>query len=99
MTAFVLDARSRLLGAFEDEATDATDRLLEQLQSETARFPALWHLEVANVLALAERRTRITPAETAEFIALLGALMINVDEETPSRAFASGPRSWRGASA
>jgi predicted nucleic acid-binding protein len=42
---------------------------------------------VANVLALAERRRRITPAESTELIALLETLEIVVDEETPARAF------------
>ena len=36
--------------------------------------PAIWHLEIANVLALSERRGRITPANSSEFIALLETL-------------------------
>ena len=38
------------------------------------------------MLALAERRGRITPAESTELIALLETLEIVVDDETPSRA-------------
>jgi predicted nucleic acid-binding protein len=49
--------------------------------------PSLWHLEIANVLALAERRGRIFPAESAELIALLEMLEIVVDGETSVRAF------------
>jgi predicted nucleic acid-binding protein len=36
---------------------------------------------------MSERRRRITPANSTEFIALLETLVIVVDEETPSRAF------------
>ena len=46
-----------------------------------------WYLEVANVLAVAERCRRITPADTAEFIDLLETLMIDLDNETAPRAF------------
>jgi predicted nucleic acid-binding protein len=38
------------------------------------------------VLALSERRGRITPANSSEFIALLETLDVVIDEETPSRA-------------
>jgi hypothetical protein len=40
----------------------------------------------SEVLALSERRRRITPANSSEFIALLETLVIVIDEETPSRA-------------
>jgi predicted nucleic acid-binding protein len=36
--------------------------------------------------SLCERRRRITPARSGEFVALLETLAIVVDEETPSRA-------------
>ena len=62
-------------------------RLLEHLRGETAAVPNLWHVEIANVLALAERRRRITASEIAQFIALLEELEIDVDEETWTRAF------------
>ena len=41
--------------------------------------PALWELEVSNVLLLAERRGRITENNSARFVALLGQLPILVD--------------------
>ena len=50
--------------------------------------PSLWHLEAANVLALAERKGRITVARTAEFIALIENLSIDIDQDTPFHAFA-----------
>ncbi len=86
MTDLVLDASVALSWCFKNEATTAGDRVLERLADEAASVPAIWHLEIANVLALSERRGRITPANSSEFIALLETLIIVVDEETPSRA-------------
>lgn len=86
MTDFVLDASVALGWCFKNEATEAADRLLERLADEEAYVPGIWHLEIANVLALSERRQRITPARSTEFIAMLETLVIVVDEETPSRA-------------
>jgi predicted nucleic acid-binding protein len=85
VTAFVLDASVTLSWYFEDEASEAADRLLERLDTETAAVPPLWHLEIANVIANAERRGRVTSARSAEFIAQLECLMITVDEETTLR--------------
>ena len=86
MTDLVLDASVALSWCFKNEATATADRVLERLAIEAASVPAIWHLEIANVLALSERRGRITPANSSEFIALLETLDVVVDEETPSRA-------------
>ena len=83
----MIDASVALAWCFGDERTEATVSLLERLQTDAAAVPNLWHLEVANGLALAERRGRITPAESAELIALLETIEIVVDGETPVRAF------------
>jgi predicted nucleic acid-binding protein len=82
----VLDASVALSWCFKNEATEAADRVLERLAAGTASVPAIWHVEIANVLAFSERRRRITPARSTEFIAMLETLVIVVDEETPSRA-------------
>jgi predicted nucleic acid-binding protein len=86
VTDLVLDASVALTWCFKNEATVAADRVLERLAAEAASVPAIWHLEIANVLALSERRRRITPAGSTEFIALLETLEIVIDEETPTRA-------------
>jgi len=86
VTDFVLDASVALAWCFEDEATVITRGVLERLTSEVAAVPGTWPIEIANVLALAERRGRITLADTAAFIARLGDLAIVPDEETSSRA-------------
>ena len=87
MTDFVLDASVALAWCFEDENTPSARQILARLREEAASVPATWPIEVANVLALAERRRRITPADSAEFIAKLEDVAILVDGETSSRAF------------
>ncbi|GEO40752.1 putative nucleic acid-binding protein [Skermanella aerolata] len=85
--SFVLDVSVTLAWCFHDEATAATAEVLDRLRTEEAFVPSLWHLEVTNVLTLAERKNRIAVARTSEFVALLNTLPITVDEETPFRAF------------
>lgn len=86
MSRFVVDCSVAAAWCFEDEATPQTEALLDRLEADTAVVPALWHLELANVLALSERKGRITPARAAQFIALLGELSIEVDDQTQARA-------------
>jgi predicted nucleic acid-binding protein len=47
--------------------------------------PAIWPIELANVLANAERRGRIAASDIAEFLALIAPLDIQVDAETAAR--------------
>jgi predicted nucleic acid-binding protein len=86
VTEVVIDASVVLAWCFRVQRTEATAKLLGRVQTDAAAVPRLWHLEVPNVLALAERRRRITPAKSKELIALLETLEIVVDEETPSQA-------------
>jgi predicted nucleic acid-binding protein len=55
--------------------------------AEAAVVPGHWFLEVTNVLAMAEKRKRISSADSLQFVQLLFCLDIQVDEETPRRAF------------
>lgn len=80
---FVLDASVTMAWCFEDEASDATDGVLDRLRTESAAVPALWRLEVANVLLVAERRRRLSEAQAAHFLALLDRLPVEV-AATPS---------------
>ena len=89
MTGFVIDASVALAWCFDDEATESSRALLDRFENEQAAVPSLWHLELANALALGERNRRITPARTSEFIALIVGLPIVVDEQTPNRALSA----------
>jgi predicted nucleic acid-binding protein len=86
MNGFVIDASVALAWCFDAEATAATRALLDRFEDEHAEVPSLWHLELANALAAGERKRRITPARTSEFIALIGGLPIVIDERTPKLA-------------
>ena len=87
---FVLDSSVTMSWFFDDEATAATDKLLDRLNSDgRAIVAAHWALEVSNTLLMAERRKRSTVAESSHFIAILDALPIEADQETASRASTS----------
>jgi len=85
--AFVLDCSIAMAWLFHDEATPRTAALLVRLERETALVPAWWFIEVTNVLALAERKGRIAPTQSDAFIADLGKLAIERDDQAPGRAF------------
>ncbi|MBA3484518.1 MAG: type II toxin-antitoxin system VapC family toxin [Pirellulales bacterium] len=85
--AFIIDCSITMAWCFTDERTPATVLVRDRSERETALAPGLWYLEVANVLSLAEKRGRITPALVAEFINLLAKMTIEIDGEGPDRAF------------
>jgi predicted nucleic acid-binding protein len=87
LTALVLDASLALSWFFDDEATTETDRLLDRVRTEGAIVPALWRLELGNVLLQAERRSRISAESIAERLTLVGRMPISVDPETTARAW------------
>ena len=86
MSVFVLDCSVAVAWLFEDEATPETDALLDRLAGDVALAPLHWRLEVGNVLAQAERRGRITPAQVATSVAFIAGLPIDIDVETDGRA-------------
>jgi predicted nucleic acid-binding protein len=85
--AFVVDCSIATAWLFHDEATPKTRALLNRLTTETALVPAWRFIEITNVLAIAERRGRITPMQSDAFIADLSKLGIERDDEAPVRAF------------
>jgi predicted nucleic acid-binding protein len=84
---FVADCSIAMAWLFHDEATPKTVALLNRLATETALVPGWWSVEVTNVLAMAERKGRITAAQSDAFIADLSKLGIERDNEAPDRAF------------
>lgn len=86
MSRFVLDNSVVMAWYFEDEANDYTAGILQSLAESEALVPAIWPLEVANVLLVGERKGRSTEARTSRFIALLDALPIRVDAATSQHA-------------
>jgi predicted nucleic acid-binding protein len=87
MTGFVLDASIALAWCFDDEATEATTALRHRVRDEGACAPALWPLEVVNVLLHAERRGRLSGPDVQARVDLLRALPIGIDQESSARAW------------
>lgn len=85
--AFVIDCSVAIAWLFDDEATPQTAALLDRMSAATALVPALWFFEVTNVLALAERKGRVTSRQSDAFIADLGKLDIERDDDAADRAF------------
>ena len=87
MTGFVLDASVAVAWCFDDESTPAAWALLDRLRTTPGHVPALWELEIGNILLGAERHRRISHARAVEFLGILGELDIRVDPDLPGRAF------------
>lgn len=83
----VFDCSITMAWCFEDEATEFTDSVLELLGEGSAKVPSIWPLEVANVLAISERKGRTNQAKITQFLQLLNDLPITVDAKTGEKAF------------
>ncbi len=85
MQEFVIDNSVVMSWCFQDETNKYADDVLGLLEEGTAYVPAIWPLEVSNVLLVAERRRLLSQADSSRFISLLFELPIIVDQESPER--------------
>ncbi len=83
MKNFVVDNSVVMSWCFEDEKNQYADNVLDFLTDAVALVPPVWPLEVMNVLLVAERRKRLTEADSVRFIALLSQLPITVEYDSP----------------
>lgn len=83
----VVDASIAAAWVLRDEADSATDALLDRVRGEGGLAPALWHWEIANILIVAIRRSRVTSADAAGHLSDLALLPISIDSEAQSRAW------------
>jgi predicted nucleic acid-binding protein len=86
-TEFVLDCSVTMAWYFKDEADAYANAVRKSLGQANAIVPSLWPIEVANILAVAERRRRSTEAEATKWLRYLQVLPIRVDDETAARAW------------
>ena len=84
---FVIDTSIVMAWCFMDETDPYPQKVLESLTHNQAVAPAVWPLEVCNVLAIAERKKRLHKKDSTHFLAMLNALPIFVEQETPERMF------------
>jgi predicted nucleic acid-binding protein len=87
VSGLVLDCSIAVGWCFEDEASAETDALLDRVRDEGAVVPALWHLELGNVLLQAEKRGRIAAGDVTTRLELIAELPITTDHETSARAW------------
>lgn len=81
----VVDASVVMSWCFEDEADKYADAVLDAFATVEALVPSIWPLEIGNVLLVAERRRRLSAADSARFLTLLAQLPITVEPEPPQR--------------
>lgn len=82
--AFILDNSVASGWFLENRASPYTEAIAARLNDETAHAPALWELELTNVLRTACLRRRMTADQAQAVVANFGALPIEVDR-TPVR--------------
>lgn len=83
----VIDASIALAWCFEDEASDETDAVAQDVIARGGLVPSLFNLELANVLLYAERRGRISASEIAQKLDLIAQMPIETDPQTAARAW------------
>jgi len=76
LNRFVLDCSVSAAWCLKDEASHEARRYLDLLGEGEAFVPALWTVEMTNVLVHAERRNRITAEDAALALDLLERLPI-----------------------
>lgn len=80
MPALVVDASVALAWALPDEGSAYADAALSVVESEGLRVPELWPREVANGLAIAYIRKRLTADAEQAFLTALAKLNISVSQ-------------------
>lgn len=78
MSLCVLDASFTFQWLLEDEASPEGDAALASIRLGGAAVPALWPVEITNVLGIAERRGRLTPDGVVGALTLLRSLPLDV---------------------
>ena len=75
----VPDASVVVSWAFDEEASPLGAAAVSVVRRQGARVPALWWFEVRNALIVNERRGRLTPLVSSEFLRQLSRLRIAID--------------------
>lgn len=87
--SLVLDNSVTMRWCFGDGKASELDyaaNVARALSTDSAVVPSIWGLEVANVLTRAEFQKAITKDQSADFLALLAAMRIDIDASTGNHA-------------
>jgi predicted nucleic acid-binding protein len=90
--SLVLDSSATLAWIYSDETTPAICQVFDRVISLGAWVPALWRLEVGNVLEMSVRRGRNDTSFRDATLADLELLPINLDAETDRHAWGATAR-------
>ena len=90
--SLVVDSSATLAWVYSEETTEAITGILARLTDRGAWVPALWRLEVANVLEMNVRRGRHDAAFRDAALEDLSVLPIIVDAETDRHAWGATVR-------
>jgi predicted nucleic acid-binding protein len=85
--SLVVDTSATLAWVYSEETTEAISEVLARLTDRGAWVPALWRLEVANVLEMNVRRGRHDAAFRDAALEDLAILPIGIDAETDRHAW------------
>ncbi|OGT41278.1 MAG: hypothetical protein A3F42_07310 [Gammaproteobacteria bacterium RIFCSPHIGHO2_12_FULL_37_34] len=77
---FILDCSITMAWCFEDETSEYSEKILDALSENTAWVPALWSIEVANSLIVAERKKRISHIKAIAFKQHIDTFAIKIDD-------------------
>jgi predicted nucleic acid-binding protein len=92
---FVMDVSIAASWCLEDEAHPDAEAALIQMEKQGAIVPALFWFELRNVLLMAERRKRVSEAQTIRSLSFIRELAIKVDHEPLESLTLSLARSHR----
>ena len=85
--SLVLDSSVTAAWIYSDETTEAVRQVFDLVTTHGAWVPALWRLEVANILEVGVRRRRTDAHFRDATLADLGLLPIHIDQETDRQAW------------
>jgi predicted nucleic acid-binding protein len=85
--SLVLDSSAALAWIYGDETTSAIEQIFNLIGDTGAWVPALWKLEIANILEMGVRRGRHDAAFRDATFADLALLPIRLDPETDKYAW------------
>jgi predicted nucleic acid-binding protein len=80
MAVLVVDASIVLAWGLPDESSAYADAVLMAVEQGIVRVPEIWPDEIANGLAIAYLRKRLTATDEQEFLAELARLTIQVEQ-------------------
>lgn len=86
----IVDASVALAWALPDEISAYADAVLARVEVDGLYVPNLWPHELANGLAIAQIRQRITVDQEREFLAGLSRLSIKIHQSLPLETIRAG---------